>query len=110
MPGRRGKRIQATSKISVGFIGAGTRFSGDLVDASTSGILVRCRDDLEIGTPGRLGIQVGVDTLRCAVVARRHVPGIGIGFEFTQMRPHDRELLHRLLMWLGRPPAGASPS
>jgi len=106
MPGRRAKRIRAATKVPVAFIGAGARFSGELVDASTTGMLVRCPENIEIGTPGRIGIQVGWETLRCAVVVRRHIQGVGVGFEITHMNPHDRELLRRLLMWLARPSAG----
>jgi PilZ domain-containing protein len=94
------------TKISVGFLGAGTRFTADLVDLSTSGCLLRCPEDqVEIGTAGRLGIQVGYETMRVAVTAKRVVPGVGIAFEFSHMYPHDRELLRRLIMWVssGKP-------
>lgn len=101
MPGRRGKRIRVTTKIPVGFIGAGTRFTADLIDVSTSGCLLRCPEDqVEMGASGRLGIQVGYEIMRVAALAKRVVPGLGIGFEFTHMYPHDRELLRRLIMWV----------
>ena len=99
MPNRRGKRFRATTKIPVGFIGAGTRFSAELCDISSSGCLVRCPDDqVAAGEAGRLGIQIGYETMRVAVIAKRVVPGLGIAFEFSHMYPHDRELLRRLIM------------
>jgi hypothetical protein len=107
MPGRRSKRFRATTKIPVGFIGAGTRFTADLYDISTSGCLVRCpHDQVAVGEAGRLGIHVGYETMRVAVIAKRCIPGLGIGFEFSHMYPHDRELLRRLIMWVstGRAP------
>ena len=106
MPNRRGKRFRAATKIPVGFIGAATRFTAELHDISTSGCLIRCPDvQLAIGDSGRLGIQIGYETMRVAVVARRAIPGLGIAFEFSHMYPHDRELLRRLIMWIasGKP-------
>jgi PilZ domain len=101
MPNRRGKRFRATTKIPVGFIGAGTRFTADLYDISTSGCLLRCPDDqVAVGEAGRLGIRVGYETMRVAVIAKRAIPGVGIAFEFSHMYPHDRELLRRLIMWV----------
>lgn len=100
MPNRRGKRFRTTTKIPVGFIGAGTRFTADLIDISTTGCLLRCPEDVEPGAVGRLGIQVGYETMRVAAVAKRSVPGVGMGFEFSHMYPRDRELLRRLIMWI----------
>jgi PilZ domain len=101
MPNRRGKRFRATTKIPVGFIGAGTRFTANLYDISSSGCLLRCREDqVAVGEAGRLGIHVGYETMRVAVVAKRSIPGLGIAFEFSHMYPHDRELLRRLIMWV----------
>jgi hypothetical protein len=101
MPGRRGKRFRVTAKIPVGFIGAGTRFTAELIDVSTSGCLLRCTEDqVEIGSTGRLGITVGYETMRVAALAKRVVPGLGIAFEFSHMSPHDRELLRRLILWV----------
>lgn len=94
------------TRISVGFLGPGTRFTADLVDISTSGCLLRCPEDqVPVGEPGRLGIQVGYETMRVAVTAKRIVPGVGVAFEFSHMYPHDRELLRRLIMWVssGKP-------
>jgi hypothetical protein len=109
MPNRRGKRFRAITKISVGFIGAGTRFTADLYDISTSGCLVRCPEDqVATGEAGQLGIQIGYETMRVAAIAKRAVPGLGIAFEFSHMYPHDRELLRRLILWVstGRPTGG----
>jgi PilZ domain len=101
MPGRRGKRVRPTTKIAVGFIGAGTRFTADLIDISTTGCLLNCPlDQVEIGAAGRLGIQMGHETMRVSGEAKRKIPGVGIGFEFKHMYPHDRELLRRLIMWI----------
>ncbi len=101
MPNRRGKRFRATTKIPVGFIGAAIRFAADLYEVSTSGCLLRCPENqVAVGDAGRLGIQIGLETLRVAVVAKRAVPGLGIAFEFTHMSPHERELLRRLVLWV----------
>jgi hypothetical protein len=64
--------------------------------------MLRCPEDqVELGGAGRLGITIGYETMRVAVVAKRILPGVGIGFEFSHMYPHDRELLRRLIMWIG---------
>jgi c-di-GMP-binding flagellar brake protein YcgR len=103
MAGRRAKRIQATEKIPVGFLSANIRFSGALVDLSTTGMLVRTSHLLEPGTVGRIGIDVGDETLRIVVSVRRNVPSVGVAFEFMQMTQQDRVLMHRLSLRLQRP-------
>jgi hypothetical protein len=86
--------------IPIAFLGSGTRFTGDLVDISTNGLLLRCDQDIELGSIGRMAIPVGYETCRVVAVATRRVPGVGIGFEFSHMTPRDRELLRRLLLRL----------
>jgi len=98
--GRRAKRFKATSGIPVGFQGGGVRFTGDLVDVSTTGILIRCSQNIELGTVGRMAIPVGYEISRVVAIAKRHIPGVGIAFEFSHMTAHDRELLRRLLLRL----------
>jgi hypothetical protein len=88
--------------ILIAFLGSGTRITGDLIDISANGLLLRCDQDIELGTVGRVAIPVGYETSRVVVVATRRIPGVGIGFEFSHMTPHDRELLHRLLLRLAR--------
>jgi c-di-GMP-binding flagellar brake protein YcgR len=102
MAGRRTKRIRATQRITIGFLGANLRFTGDVVDLSSTGVLVRTSHALEPGTMGRIGIDVGNETLRAIVRVRRNVPSIGIAFEFMEMALRDRGLLHRLLLRLQR--------
>ncbi len=102
MAERRAKRVKAARKIAVGFLGAGARFTGDLVDISTYGLLVRSSQELEVGTPGRLGIDMGYATIRIVAVVRRVVPGVGVAFDFSTMGTRDRELLHRLLLMLSK--------
>jgi len=76
------------------------RFTGDLVDISSTGLLLRCHQEIELGTIGRMAIPVGHETSRIVAVAKRRLPGIGVAFEFSHMTPHDRELLRRLLLRL----------
>ncbi len=85
----------------VGFLGPSVHLTGDLVDLSETGVLVRCSQDLKPETVGRLGIDVGNEILRTVAVVRRKVPGVGIAFQISQMTPRDRDLLHRLLFRLG---------
>lgn len=85
----------------VGFLGPSVHLTGDLVDLSETGVLVRCSQDLKPETVGRLGIDVGNEILRTVAVVRRKVPGVGIAFQISQMTPRDRDLLRRLLFRLG---------
>ena len=103
MAGRRSKRIKATYRIPVGFLGSRFRFTGELVDISTTGILVRCDEELELGSVGRMAIPVGYETCRVVALAKRRISGVGIAFEFSHMAPHDRELLRRLMLRLTHP-------
>jgi hypothetical protein len=98
--GRRAKRFKAPITIPVAFQGGDKRFTGDLVNVSTTGILLRCNEDMELGAMGKMAIPVGHETSRVVAIAKRRLPGIGIAFEFTHMSMHDRELLRRLLMRL----------
>jgi len=103
MAGRRAKRFRATRTIPVGFIASNARFTGHLVDISKTGLLMRCSHSLALGTVGRIGIALAQETVRIVAVVRRHVPSVGIAFEFVQMSARDRELLHRLLLRLEHP-------
>ena len=89
----------------MGFLGLARRFSGDLLDISTTGILMTGPEDIELGSVGRVGIPMGHETIRIAVTVRRILPGVGVALEFSQMTPHGRELLHRLLTYLAKPPS-----
>ena len=100
MAGRRAKRFSPNRIISVGFQGIDLRFTGQLVDLSTTGVLVRCRHELKPGTMGKLAIQAGHDTVRVVGIVRRWVEGVGVAFEFSNMTPRDRELLHRVIVLL----------
>lgn len=91
--------------VPIGFLGTGTHFVGYLIDLSTTGVLIRCAENLEVGTAGRLGIPVGSETARIGAVVRRLIPGVGIALEFSHMGPHDRELVRRLLLRLAKPPS-----
>ena len=104
MAGRRAKRFKVPFTIPIAFLGSGTRFTGDLIDISATGLLLRCDRDIELGTIGRMAIPVGYETSRVVAVATRRIPGLGIAFEFSHMTPRDRELLRRLLMRLARAP------
>jgi hypothetical protein len=100
--GRRAKRFRPRFTIPVAFLGGGVRFTGVLLDISTTGLLLRCEKHIELGTVGRMAIPVGYERSRVVAVATRRLPGVGIAFEFSHMSPHDRELLRRLLQRLTR--------
>ncbi len=101
MTATRAKRVKPERQIVVGFLGPSVHLTGDLVDLSETGVLVRCSQDLKPETVGRLGIDVGNEILRTVAVVRRKVPGVGIAFQISQMTPRDRDLLRRLLFRLG---------
>lgn len=82
------------------FLGSRMRFSGDLVDLSTTGLLMRCAETPDTGTVGRLAIAIGHETSRVVATVRRVVAGVGIALEFSHMNPRDRELLRRLILRL----------
>lgn len=103
MAGRRAKRLRATHRVAAAFVGPSASFTGELVDLSKTGLLLRCDQSLEPGALGRIGIPMGQETMRSMVVVRRQVPSIGIAFEFVQMTLRDRELLHRLIKRLESP-------
>jgi hypothetical protein len=88
----------------VGFQGSGVRFTGDLVDLSTTGLLLRTDQDIELGAIGRMAITIGHETCRVIGVAKRRIPGVGIAFEFSHMSPRDRELLRMLMLRIASTP------
>ncbi len=86
--------------IPVGIQGGDIYFTAQLVDISRTGLLVRCAENLPVGTVGRIGIPMAAETLRIVAAVRRRIEGIGLAFEFVQMTHRDRALLHRLIMRL----------
>ena len=103
MPHRRAERIRAKVVVPVGFVGAGTRFTADLVELSTYGLSVRTSHELDPGTVVRLGIKVGYEIFRAGAIVRSRQTGKGFAVEFLQMTPQDRALLRRLYMRLAKP-------
>lgn len=97
MTGTRAKRVKAASPLWVGFLAPSVRLTGELVDFSETGVLVRCSKGVALDTMGRLGIAVGDEMFRSVAVARRHVPGVGVAFKINHMTPRNRDLLRRLL-------------
>lgn len=95
---RRARRYKPRTKIIIGFIGSGYRSTGTVVDISMKGALVECREEFKPGDGVRMGIEMGTETMRIAATAKRCVPNVGTGFEFTQMGRNDRSLLRRLIM------------
>jgi PilZ domain-containing protein len=95
---RRARRYKPRTKIIIGFMGSGYRSTGRVVDISMKGAFVECSEKFELGDAVRMGIEVGTEMIRIAATARRCVPDLGTGFEFTQMGRNDRSLLRRLIM------------
>lgn len=95
---RRARRIKPRTKIAIGFIGSGARSIGTIVDISMKGALIQCSEQFKPGDVVRLGVEMGHETMRIAAIARRVLPGVGTGFEFTQMGRNDRSLLRRLIL------------
>lgn len=102
MAGLRPKRIKPAGYHRVGFLAPGIRFTGELVDLSETGVLVRCCQNVALDTMGRLGIAMGNEILRSVAIVRRNVPGVGVAFRMSHMTPHDRELLRHFLFRNGQ--------
>ncbi|HEV2350176.1 MAG TPA: PilZ domain-containing protein [Terriglobia bacterium] len=95
---RRARRLKPRNKITIGFIGSGVRSLGIILDLSMRGALVKCTEEFKPGDVVKMGIEMAHETIRIAATARRNIPGVGTGFEFTQMGRNDRSLLRRLIM------------
>jgi hypothetical protein len=89
-------------KIMVGFVSGETRFVGYLVALSRNGLIMRCAENSEPGTIGRLGIVMGTEIFRVVAVVRRRIARVGLHFKFLRMSSRDRTLLRRLLQQTGR--------
>ncbi len=95
---RRARRIKPRIKISIGFIGSGFRSIGTILDISMKGTLVQCAEEFKPGDVVKMGIEMRHETMRLAAIARRVLPGVGTGFEFSAMGRNDRILLRRLIL------------
>ena len=98
MAGREAKRVQAVQSIPIGILGGDTYFTAQLVDISSTGMLVRCAEDIPTGTVGGIGNSMAAETPRDVGVVRRRIDGIGLALEFVQMTHRDRALLNRLIL------------
>ena len=92
-------------RILIGFVGGGIRLAGTLVALTRTGTVVRCSEDLEPGTTGRLGITDGHEIVRIGAVVRRRIPRLGLHFKFVKMTSVDRDKLRQLLHQLARSPS-----
>ncbi|HEV2688419.1 MAG TPA: PilZ domain-containing protein, partial [Bryobacteraceae bacterium] len=95
---RRARRLKPRTKIAIGFIGSGVRSIGTVVNISMRGVLLHCKEEFKPGDVVKLGIEMGHETMRIAASVRQVIPGVGTGFEFTQMGRNDRALLRRLIL------------
>ncbi len=100
LAGRQAKRFHVNQRIPVGVLGGGLRFTGEMIDISSNGIMIECPMDIPVGTVVRLGISFGHRTARIVATARRCIPGVGTAFEFLHMHYADREMIHHLLLQL----------
>jgi hypothetical protein len=91
---RRAARVQPETTLGVGFAGAGGSFTAPLVNFSPFGLSVKTTHEVKVGTVLRLGIKLGAEYFRAAVVVRSQLPD-GFGVEFLSMGSADRELLRR---------------
>jgi len=67
--------------------------------------VVRCSEDLEPGTTGRLGITDGHEIVRIGAVVRRRIPRLGLHLKFVKMSSIDPDKLRQLLHQLARSPS-----
>ncbi len=104
MDRRRPRRVKA-ARHRVSFLGADVYFTGEAIDLSATGVLVRCSQALGLDTRGQVEIQTDAEPFRAFVAVRRVVPKIGIAFQFIDLDPHERELLNSLILRLS-PPTG----
>ena len=64
MSGRKQKRYRLDHIVPVGFVGAGHRFVGDLLNISATGMLVKCAVDVRPGAVLRAGIETNNEMIR----------------------------------------------
>lgn len=99
---RRAKRVRPRKALRVAFIGGRGHSSSYVVDISMVGVLVKCSEEVELGTHVRIGIETPEGVIRLGAVPRRGAPQVGMAFEFTTMGQADRMLLRRLILRLAK--------
>ena len=77
-----------------GVDGSNSRTSGRLVVLSAGGAFIELDYGYPVGRPLGLQFEVGdLDTIGCRAIVRRHLEDRGVGVEFLNIDPADRDLL-----------------
>lgn len=81
------------SEVWQGHVGEASPAGGVVTVLGAGGAFVEVSESYEVGAPVALRFVLpGThDEIACDCVVREYVPGRGIGVEFTQMSPIDRE-------------------
>ena len=78
---------------AVGFISGNRRIPGEIHEISLSGMLFLTRKTLQVGSVGKVGVQMPNWFFRANAVVRTVIAGKAFGLEFLNMSSLDREAL-----------------
>ena len=88
---------------NAGFISGTHRIPGEIHEDSQSGMLFLTRKTLEVGSVGKVGVQMPNWFLRANAVVRNVVAGKAFGLEFLNMSSLDRQMLRNFCGRLDKP-------
>jgi PilZ domain len=94
---RRHQRISLPNGMSVAWYGGGDQQVSRVKTLGMGGVFLSGSRVKPVGTSLRLVFQVPGGIVQAEAVVRSVSPGEGMGVEFTNMNPQDRDLLERLL-------------
>jgi hypothetical protein len=94
---RRHQRISLPNGMSVAWYGGGDQQVSRVKTLGMGGVFLSGSRVKPVGTSLRLVFEVPGGIVQAEAVVRSVSPGEGMGVEFTNMNPQDRDLLERLL-------------
>lgn len=103
------RRVSCTGSIEIAPEGGAAKLQALLSDISASGCYAELGNPLPVNTRIQFDMRLRQRELRGHGIVRQCHPGVGMGISFTEMSPHDRDLLGTIVSSLDHAVAVSKP-
>jgi len=103
------RRVSCTGSLEISPEGGAAKLQALLSDISASGCYAELGNPLPVNTRVQFDMRIRQRELRGHGIVRQCHPGVGMGISFTEMSPHDRDLLSTIVSSLDHAVAVSKP-
>ena len=103
------RRVSCSGSIEITPEGGAAKLQALLSDISASGCYAELGNPLPVNTRIQFDMRIRQRELRGSGIVRQCHPGVGMGISFTEMSPHDRDVLATIVSSLDHAVAVSKP-